>query len=307
MKTSHDAIEESYALCRRLCRHAGSSFYAGFRLLPAEKRRGMEALYAFMRHTDDMADNSPDEKTSQLAALSSWREDLSKALQGDCPASSSGLRSLLTALADTVRRFQIPQKHLMAVIDGVEMDLEPRRYETFSDLERYCELVASAVGMACIHIWGFRGPEAFEPARQIGVAMQLTNILRDLKEDAQAGRVYLPQNDLRECGYSADDLSAGVVNEPFFSLMRLEIERAEHFYREGIELFDFLEPEVRRIFGLMTATYLRLLKKIEHCPADVFRCRVQINPITKFRLFLNWRYFSPSLAGELARCVNDGT
>ena len=113
------------------------------------------------------------------------------------------------------------------MIDGVEMDLTPRRYETFDELERYCERVASAVGLACIHIWGFRGPEAFEPARQAGVALQLTNILRDLKEDAAAGRVYLPLADLRRCGYSVDELLAGVANDAFLRLMRFEIERAE--------------------------------------------------------------------------------
>ena len=122
------------------------------------------------------------------------------------------------------------------MIDGVEMDLTPRRYETFDELEQYCERVASAVGLACIHIWGFRGPEAFEPARQAGVALQLTNILRDLKEDAAAGRVYLPLADLRRCGYSEKELSAGTVNDAFLDLMRFEIERAEQFYRAAAGL-----------------------------------------------------------------------
>jgi phytoene synthase len=389
MTHSHAAIETSYADCRRICRRAGSNFHAGFRLLPEEKRRGMEALYAFMRHTDDLADDvvsprpvgempvhvsplplgegpgvraekgsgfrvqgsesqypnpqSPIPNSSvtgphpnplpkgegtfqssshletspadpRREALAAWREALEKALHEENDLHPSSLiphpsslnpsslnpsffnPSLLPALADTVHRFQIPHKHLVAVIDGVEMDLQPRHYETFDDLERYCELVASAVGMACIHIWGFRGPEAFEPARKVGVAMQLTNILRDLKEDAQAGRVYLPQQDLRDCGYSADNLSAGVVNEPFFRLMRLEIERAEHYYREGVELFDLLEPDGRRIFGLMTATYRALLRKIARQPDAVLRGRVRLGLPKRLQLAARWTLPPPRKA-----------
>ncbi len=180
------------------------------------------------------------------------------------------------------------------MIDGVEMDLTPRRYETFDELERYCERVASAVGLACIHIWGFRGPEAFEPARQAGVALQLTNILRDLKEDAAAGRVYLPLADLRQCGYAEKDLLAGTANERFFDLMRLEIERAKQFYRGAAGLRDWLEPDGRRIFGLMTATYRRLLQQIERRPADVLRRRVRLGSMTKLRLFARWMLSSRS-------------
>ena len=133
--------------------------------------------------------------------------------------------AFLPALADTVRRYRIPPEHLYAVIDGVEMDLDSRRYETFEELQPYCERVASAVGLACIHVWGFRGPGAFEPARNAGIALQLTNVLRDLKEDAAAGRVYLPLNDLRDCGYSVDDLMAGVDDERFRRLMAIEVAR----------------------------------------------------------------------------------
>ena len=269
----------------------------------------MEALYAFMRHTDDLADDvaSPlpkGEGTVQPAiapldrrreSLAAWRAALDEALQGELPAPPSAFppppSALLPALADTVRRFHIPREHLDAVIDGVEMDLAPRRYATFDELERYCERVASAVGLACIHIWGFRGPGAFEPARQAGVALQLTNILRDVKEDAAAGRVYLPLADLRECGYLEEDLRAGTANDAFIRLMQLEIERAKRFYRGGAELWDQLQPDGRRIFGLMTATYLELLKRIERRPADVLRRRVRINPFTKLRLFAGWMLF----------------
>ena len=142
------------------------------------------------------------------------------------PSSLLPASFLLFSLADAVQCFRIPPEHLFAAIDGVEMDLDGNRYETFEQLERYCERVASAVGLACIHIWGFDGQEALEPARRVGLALQLTNILRDVKEDAARGRVYLPLEDLRTCGYAVEDLRANITNDAFFRLMRLEIERA---------------------------------------------------------------------------------
>jgi 15-cis-phytoene synthase len=311
MSLSRDALETSYAFCRQVSSRAGSSFYAGFLLLPKEKRRAMEAVYAFMRHTDDLADD-PCSVVALTAAkqpapdrIATLRMALQQALMATDVAAQSPPRQMplphhvysyspfLRALADTVHRFRIPHEHLLAVIDGVEMDLTPRRYETFEELERYCERVASAVGMACIHVWGFRGPEAFEPARQTGIALQLTNILRDLKEDAAAGRVYLPLADLRQCGYSPDELAAGVANDAFLRLMRFEIERAKRFYLGGAGLWEHLEPDGRRIFGLMTGTYRRLLERIERRPADVLLRRVRVGSLTRLALFARWMLFPP--------------
>jgi len=196
-------------------------------------------------------------------------------------------------LADTAGRFHIPHEHLFAVIDGVEMDLDTHRYETFDQLAVYCHRVASAVGLACIYIWGFRGPGAFEPARKAGIALQLTNILRDVKEDAQAGRVYLPLADLRECGYSVNDLLAGVADERFCRLMRLEIERAKGYYDAANELREWLLPDGRRIFGLMMSTYRELLAMIEHCPTDVLRRRVHLGVLKKLKILARWTIFQP--------------
>ena len=302
MSSSPDALETSYAFCRRLSRRAGSSFHAGFLLLPREQRRAMEALYAFMRCTDDLADEGtggggrgtgevvlPNQVPGRRESLAAWRAALQQALAANPPSTFPLPPSaLFPALADVVHRFRIPHEHLLAVIDGVEMDLAPRRFETFDELEPYCERVASAVGLACIYIWGFRGPEAFEPARQAGVALQLTNILRDVKEDAAAGRVYLPLADLRCCGYSEEELAAGTANGAFLDLMRLEIERTKQFYRAAGGLRDWLEPDGRLIFGLMTATYRKLLEQIERCPADVLRRRIRVGSLTKLRLFARW-------------------
>lgn len=199
-------------------------------------------------------------------------------------------------MADAVCRFGIPPEHLHAVIDGVEMDLDGRRYETFDALRQYCERVASAVGLACIHIWGFRGRAAFEPARAAGVALQLTNILRDLREDARAGRLYLPLADMRQCGYSFDDLCAGVVNQPFLRLMNMEIDRAKQHYRAAEGLTEHLHPDGRKIFGAMTATYRELLRRIERRPADVLRRRIRVGPAAKLMILVRWSLFPPCKA-----------
>ncbi|MBN1395815.1 MAG: phytoene/squalene synthase family protein [Pirellulales bacterium] len=292
MNRNRDAIDASYRYCRQVSRRAGSSFHAGFILLPAEKRKAMWALYAFMRHTDDLIDDPPGD-VSPRDALAEWREALSRALN-DCltpPDNSSFVirhSSLLPALADAVKRYNVPAEHLYAVIEGVEMDLEPRRYETFDDLQHYCQRVASAVGLACIHIWGFRDAGAFEPARAAGIALQLTNILRDQREDAARGRLYLPEEDLRQCGYSFDELRSGVINEPFLRLMELEIERARGYYRTAVGLFDQLSPAGRRIFGAMTATYRKLLARIERRPAEVLRGRVRVGPAAKLMILARW-------------------
>lgn len=261
----------------------------------------MEALYAFMRHTDDLADNRESIQVRR-ESLARWRtslqaelsSELESALNRESPQAQSEAskvptdQALLPALADAVRRFEIPTEHLLAVIEGVEMDLDGMRYDTFDDLATYCRRVASAVGLACIYVWGFRGQEAFEPARKCGIALQLTNILRDLKEDAERGRVYLPLEDLRLCNYPVDDLAAGVVDERFRRLMRFQIDRARRFYQEGAELFDWLEPHGRPIFGMMMTIYHSLLRKIECRPSVVFSRRVGLSRWKKLRVAGRW-------------------
>ena len=298
-------LEASYASCRRLARQARSSFYPSFVLLRGPRRRAMEALYAFMRHTDDLGD-CPRPADQRRQALAQWRSTLEAALaETSCCADFRSLRDfgslgakcdstggagsdLLPALVDTVRRFRVPEEHLFAVIEGVGMDVAGRRYRTFAELAEYCHCVASAVGLACIHIWGFRGPGALEPARSCGLAFQLTNILRDLKQDAALGRVYLPQEDLDRCGYSAEDLGRGVADERFDRLMAIEIRRAQEFYRRGAGLFDWLEPPGRRIFGMMLATYSRLLEAIARRPQNVLVGRVHLSRWQKLRIAARW-------------------
>ena len=221
-------LSTSYAYCQRLARQSASNFYFSFLLLSREKRRAMCALYAYLRHVDDLADDEGHDYAARQKALESLRGALV-----DQTHAEHKTHPILPALADTVARYQIPLEYLTAVIDGVEMDLAGRQYETFDELEQYCERVASVVGQACIHIWGFRGEQALEPARRCGVAFQLTNILRDLKDDARQGRVYLPHEDLRRFGYSVEDLRAGKANSAFAALMEFEIARAESYYQAG--------------------------------------------------------------------------
>ena len=236
-------LEQSYTLCQRLARRAASNFYFSFLLLPRDKRRGMAALYAFLRQVDDLADDESCDMVSRKQALETLRADLHAALAGQAR------QPVLLALADTVARFGIPEEYLTAVIDGVEMDLDHKLFETFEDLETYCYRVASVVGLACIHIWGFRGSQALEPARQCGLAFQLTNILRDLKEDAARNRVYLPQEDLRRFGYSIEQLKHCTVNKEFDELMQFEVVRAERFYQTAEQLEFQLDRDGRRVLS----------------------------------------------------------
>jgi phytoene synthase len=289
-----DEILASQETCQRLTRQAGSNFPAAFSLLPWVKRQAMYALYAFMRHSDDLADDPPPGR-SPGEVLIEWRRALERALSGHAFLQEGTLveadargRAILPAVVQTVREFRIPVESLLAVLDGVEMDLEPRVYKTFDELAVYCERVASAVGLACIHIWGYLGGNVLQPSRAAGLALQLTNILRDLSEDARRGRVYLPLEDIAACGYSAEELCCGVVNRPFLRLMEMEIERAEQFYREAAELTRSLHKDGRRIFGLMMGTYHSLLDAIRRHPADVFARRIRVSRWQKLWLAARW-------------------
>jgi phytoene synthase len=349
MTRSPDAIEASYAACRQAARRARSSFYPSFLLLNGAKRRAMEAVYAFLRHTDDLGDCERS-IAERREAIAGWRQVVAAVLSeegtegprknnltgesqvdrllplspgvatpglggtfrpatdrgltnrcGACvshapaspaPASLAGL-ALLPALADTLRRFRIPAEHLFAVIEGVEMDLDGRRYRTFAELTQYCDRVASAVGLVCIHVWGFHGEGAFAAARSCGRAFQLTNILRDLKEDSGQGRVYLSLEELDQCGYSPDDLARGVADERFDRLMAVQIDRARGLYHEGAGLFDWLEPSGRRIFGMMVETYYRLLEAIAREPRRVLRGRVRLSGWERLRIAARWTLLPP--------------
>lgn len=290
MSGEHGPIEASYAHCRRVARSSGSNFYRTFLMLGRAKRRAMDAIYAFMRHTDDLGD-SDDPLATRKTALAQWRVLVCDALAGRLPRGVEP--SLLPALVDTVERFKIPSECLLAVLDGVQMDLDQRCYETFAELAEYCRCVASAVGRACIQVWGFEGEEALEAADKCGLALQLTNILRDLREDVRQGRIYLPQEELRRWDYSASDLVAGIADERFLQLMQFQVDRAEQFYREGVGLFARLYPDGQRIFGMMMAVYHEILHEIRRDPAAVLSRRVSLGRLQKTRITARWLLLPP--------------
>ena len=263
-------LASSYAYCERLARREAGNFYHAFRLLPRQQRRAMCALYAFLRVADDLADG-PGTAADKRGPLLAWRKQLPQALAGIYR------HRLHPAFHHTVKSYGIPCDYLKAVLDGVGMDLEPVRYETFAELYRYCYRVASAVGLACIHVWGFTDERAKEYAEAAGIAFQLTNILRDLGEDAARGRVYLPAEDLRRFGYREEQLRRGERGDPFRELMRFEVGRARGYYDAAAPLAGLLRPAGRAVFQVMLGTYRGLLEVIERRDYDVFSDRVRLS------------------------------
>jgi phytoene synthase len=272
-------LDRSYAYCERLTRCEAANFYPAFCLLPRRQRRAMCALYAFLRVADDLSDG-PGTVEAKRLLLDDWRQRLDAALAGQ-PS-----HCLHPALAHTVRTCGIPREYLEAVLNGVCMDLAPVRYETFADLYCYCYRVASAVGLACIHIWGFEGDEAKVPAEAAGIAFQLTNILRDLGEDAARGRCYLPQEDLKRFGCDAEHFQRGQRDEPFRALMQFEVERARSYYDASRSLATMLRPAGRAVFQVMSDTYRGLLEEIVRRDYDVFSRRVGLSRWRKLWLVL---------------------
>jgi phytoene synthase len=262
-----NATDRSYEYCRRVARRRAKNFYYSFVLLSRPQRNAMCAIYAFMRYCDDLSD----EPGATRAAIDRWRAEMEEALAGRFSS-----HPVWPAFYHTVRRFGIPPQYFREMIDGVLSDLEPRRFETFEQLYRYCYQVASVVGLTIIHIFGFDTRSALPLAEKCGVAFQLTNILRDIREDAERGRIYLPAEDLRRFGVSEDDLCAGRRGEPFLRLMAFESERARAYYNDSRPLLDLIHPRSRASLWALIAIYSRLLERIEQGNFDVFRHRVRL-------------------------------
>lgn len=271
---------ESYQHCRALARRTARNFYYSFLALPRDRRRAMCALYAFMRVTDDLGDSDAPAE-SRAADLAAWRDELLRACAGGRVE-----HPVLPALADVVSRYAVPVRYLLDVIAGVEMDVHPVPCETFADLGRYCYHVAGAVGLACIHLWGFHDDRALGAAVDCGTAFQLTNILRDLGEDAARGRWYLPREDLERFDVAPHELTTGADtglsrDDRFTELMRFEVARAREFYARARALFDYLDPAGQPILETMLRIYGGLLDEIERRRYDVFSRRVELSRTRK--------------------------
>jgi phytoene synthase len=277
-------LQASYLRCQQVARNAASSFYPCFRVLPEPKRLAMVALYAFFRQTDDITDDqlsaaehSPEDDIRRTR-LSQWRNMLHATLAGE------NVHDFSLALHDAVHRYQIPPEYLHAALDGAEMDLDQQRYATIEELETYCYRVASAVGLACIHVWGFDDEQAIEPAIACGYAFQMTNILRDIAEDAQRQRVYLPQADLARFNYTNEELATGVIDDRYRQLIELEIQRTAAYYANARELMEHLHTDGRKIFRVMTSAYNCLFQEIIRHNGDVFSRRITLPWSSRVRL-----------------------
>ncbi len=273
------ALAQAYAHCAAVARAEAKNFYYGFLLLPPRQRQAIYAAYAFARLCDDIVDDGGLPEEAKAAGLDRLRAQLRQCLAGQPEG------PVFTALHDAVITFDIPHEYLFLLIDGVEMDLRQRRYATFRELERYCYLVASVVGLICIEIFGYRGgDEARRRAVDLGIALQLTNILRDVQEDLARDRIYIPLEEIAAFGYSEEALRRGEADPTFHCLMAFQVERAREYYRSGLQLLPLLARRPRACVGAMAGIYLRILERIARGPEVVLRKRVSLGTGAKLAL-----------------------
>ena len=270
-------IEQSYRYCRRIARTRAKNFYYSFLLLSAQQRKAMCAIYAFMRFCDDLSD----EPGASVTALERWRDEMEDALEGRF----SG-HPLWPAFHHTVRRFGIPHEYFREMIRGVCSDLEPRRIQNFDELYRYCYRVASVVGLTVVHIFGFDSRSALPLAERCGVAFQLTNILRDIREDADRGRIYLPAEDLERFGVSEQELLLGQSSEAMLRLLQFEAARARSYYEESMPLLDLVHPRSRPSLWALITIYSRLLERVEAAGSGVLVRRIRLSALEKSWILL---------------------
>jgi phytoene synthase len=288
--TQDRVLAESYRFCAAVARREARNFYSAFWLLPASRRRSMCALYAFLRQTDDLADE-PGSVAAKAQELDTWRQALDSALVGD-----GGAWPGLPALADTVARHGIPARLLHAVIEGVATDLQPRGFATFAELADYCYHVASVVGLCCLHIWGYRseGGQAERLAERCGIALQLTNILRDVREDAQQGRIYLPRDELARFGVEPRELAvAGPPSDRVRALLAFQGQRAYDYYEAARPLAPMVDPMGRPVLRTIVGIYRALLDEIVRRDYHVLDGRISLPGWRKLAIALR------ALAGRM--------
>ena len=272
------ALAAAYAECRQVTRREARNFYFAFLTLPARRRRAIYVAYAFCRYCDDAVD-AAGAADAKLARLNQLRAQLDAAYAGhsDSP--------LFIGLADVAATYAIPQQYFREVLDGVESDLVKTRYADFAELRRYCYQVASAVGLVCIHIFGSRINDASrQRAVDLGLAMQLTNICRDVREDWELGRVYLPQDEMAAFGVSDADIAAGVATPQFAGLMQYQVARARSYFASGRQLLPYLPRRSRACPAALGLIYGRVLDRIDKCDGDVFSARISAGKGEKLRL-----------------------
>ncbi len=276
-------VVQSYMECRRIARASASNFYYAFFMLPQAKRDALCALYAFMRLVDDVSDTVGSAADKQRG-LSRWRAALDAAAAGDVSS-----HPILPAFADTIERFHIPPRYFHDLISGAEMDLTVGEYATFDRLREYCYRVAGTVGLTCLHVFGFDDPHAPDLAEKLGIAFQLTNILRDVRSDHEMGRVYLPLEDLEQFGVRPESLARGPLTPEMRGLLEFEAARAWNYYREGVELIPLVHADARAALWALARIYSSLLRRIEARGYDVFSERVRLSTPEKTGILLRAR------------------
>ena len=259
----------------KITRNSKTNFLYSFTLLPRDKYEAISTVYAFCRQTDDIVDNENESIEVKFKKIRKWRDEFEQALNGE-----SGYKSL-NQLAHVIRKFNIPVEPFFELIKGMESDLQTSRYKDFESLYQYCFRAAATVGLMCIEIFGYRNENAREYAVNLGIAMQLTNILRDIKTDALNERIYIPQDDLKKFGYTEEDLMNFRYNDSFIELMKFECRRAREFYQKAYECFPLQDR--RQVFParIMEKIYFSILRKIEKMNYNVFEKKAKISNFRK--------------------------
>ncbi|OGU62145.1 MAG: squalene synthase HpnD [Ignavibacteria bacterium RBG_13_36_8] len=274
-------------VAEEIAKKSQSSFYYAFKLLPTVKRDAMNTVYAFCRQTDDIIDEGDEPEDLKYEKLRKWRIEFEKALKGRSEF------SLLNKLAYIIKQFNIPIEPFFELMKGVEMDLQRKRYLSFEDLIQYCYMVASTVGLMCIEIFGYKNKSTRDYAINLGLAMQMTNIIRDVKRDADNGRIYLPQEDFQQFEYSETDLIRNVYNPNFIAMMNHEADRADMFFKKANHSLDYDDKSSMIAARAMQHIYYKLLRKLRTKSFNIFEEDISISKLEKTTIALGvWAKYS---------------
>lgn len=265
---------------QEISKNSKSSFYYAFNLLPAPKRDAMNTVYAFCRKTDDIVDEGVETDLQKYNRLVKWRVELEKAFENNSEF------PLLNKLANTISQFDIPVEHFFELIRGMEMDLQKTRYDSFEDLKLYCYRVASTVGLMCIEIFGYKHKSAKIFAEDLGIALQLTNIIRDVAKDAKNNRIYIPLDEMRMFDYSESDLINKVYNNNFISLMEYQANRAKTYFDKATHCLNFEDKASMFAARAMQHIYYRILERIIHAKYDVYNQNIKLSKFEKVGISL---------------------
>lgn len=290
-------------ISKDITRKSKTNFLYSFTLLSKKKNDAINTVYAFCRKTDDIVDDTDSDMETKSRNLDQWKSDFEAALAG------SSTDRLLNKLSIVIKEFNIPHKPFFELIRGMGMDLEKSRYETFDDLYEYCYCAAGTVGLMCIEIFGYNNPKTREFAVALGVALQLTNIIRDVKKDADAGRIYIPKEDMDRFGYSENDLMENKYNDKFIELMKFEAGRARSYYQKANELLVKEDKGLMFSARIMGHIYFDLLKRIERRKFNVFKNTARVPRIKKifltfavyFKYRLLYNFNDPRSTGKKVR------